>query len=83
MAIDAAKHDGRVVINTSIRFETLAGVRAVPVQIVVEPWGLQVRRRGRRGRIVGIWPEILKHLRLPDSAPAKYNGRPEGLVLDP
>ena len=78
MAIDARKHEGRVAVDLVIALEE----GEAPVQVVVTPHGLQVRRKGRRTALGASWDKLLRRMDPPLSAPAKYLARPERLILD-
>ena len=79
MAIEASKHsEATVRINIAIR----VGDVAVPVQVLVMPGGLSIRRRGTRRQLASNWENVLNRMPPPMSAPAKYLTNPAALLTD-
>ena len=80
MAIDARKHGNAVAVNQDLELGP-AG-RRVPVQIVLDPHGLTIRRRGRRLALYADWDRLLVRMLPPENGPAKYLSNPAGLLVD-
>jgi hypothetical protein len=80
MAINARKHDGRVLVDIVLALGP-AG-QGVPVQIEINAHGLRVRRKGRRLALWAGWDAVVARMTPPDKAAAKYLSNPMGLLLE-
>ena len=80
MSIQLSKHYGRLSIRLDLR---LWEREPAPVELLVTPAGLEIRRAGsRKRRVITDWNAVLRHATLPPDAPTKYLSNPAGLIAD-